>query len=275
MKSNINLDAIGIRKLVNDKEAFRKFVYTPLPQAIEIIRERRGDKNLASAVDNFIGGDIPLIFSDGIKAVLFRQVFSPNFEFRYFLKLIESLGIDPVFLEYHDDIYTSQNPVKHRLGKMRFCDISSNGKEKILCMNVIDFNSSQGRKIKDVDTLFNQSLIDFHHELLELAYPNSAKYLFDASSWFHSKGGRAKKYYAKYISLYMRNAISFENFILEKDELRFAEEIFLPLFIDAWKAIGTKPMIVSLLPFDSENDERWMSYPQETWNCIKNKKMVE
>jgi len=271
MKNIFDLDNIDVLRLTKDEMAFREFVYTPQSEAIEIIRKRRIDNLLKEAVNSFIG-NIPSPFVSGIKAVLFRQVFTPNYEFRRFMKLASDMKLTPVFLEYFDDIFTSANPIKHCLGRMKFHHVDDNSRVRIRAKNVIDFNQSQGKKMKDVKTLWGQSLIDFHHHLLECDFQGSSKYYFDASEWFHALGGRAKNYYAKYISIYDCNAICFENFILEKDELKFIQEIFLPCFIESWKATGSKPIIVPLLPFDTENDNYWMSYPHKLEGALGEKK---
>lgn len=275
MISVFDLDNIDLGELIEDKKVFSEFVYTPLSEALRESQKRWRDKQLAKKMDGYFGGNIPQPLIDGFKAVLFRQLFTPNYELRRFMKTIHDANITPLLLEYHDDKFASNNPLKHALGKMKFQhNLDNDSKGKIETRNIINFNESGGKKIKAVQTTWNQSLINFHHELLFSAFPNSSKYLFDASSWFHSIGGKAKDYYSRYTALFVRNGILFENFVLEGNELRFIKEIFLPSFIEVWKETGKKPMIVSLLPIDTQNALFWMSHPAETLKVMKGKNSV-
>jgi hypothetical protein len=68
--------------VVSDQTEF----YTPLEQAKEEIWKRWRNENLRRKVQDFID-NIPQPFQDAPKAVLFRQVATPNFEFFHFLEL--------------------------------------------------------------------------------------------------------------------------------------------------------------------------------------------
>jgi hypothetical protein len=276
MSDCIGLDSLDFRKLATNKERFREFVYTSPSEAEDEIVRRWNDRKLKNRVETFLGRDIPGPLGGNYRAILFRQVFSPNHELLRFMKMADAIGLEPFFLEYHDDKFTSMNPIKHCLGKLRFYqDIGSGHAQRVASQRIIDFDASQGRKMKEVMTIWGQSLIDFHHELLESVVPNCGKYLFDASDWFHRSGGRAKDYYLRYIALYIRSGICFENFILEGDELRFVKEIFLPNFYNIWQIMGVKPLFVELLPASTEQDAYWMSYPIQMMRCMRNKMVVK
>ena len=178
MKNNLDLDSLDIKKLVADKEEFSNFVYSHPLKAKDEIMKRWGDNTLEVKVNEFLGGDIPRPLVGGYRAVLFRQVFSPNHEFLRFMKLVKTLGLEPLFLEYHDDKFTSMNPIKHCLGKLKFQqDIAKNPTLRIKSRKIIDFNGSQGKRMKEVKTVWDQSLIGFHHELLASVIPNYKNYL--------------------------------------------------------------------------------------------------
>ncbi len=275
MKKDFDLDSIDMEKLVMDKFFFNEFIYTPLPQALVEIRKRRKDKMLEKRVDQFLRGDIPKPFVNGVKAVLDRQLFTPNYEFKRFLEITSALDLEPLFLEYHDDKFTSNNPLKHALGKMKFRKtLKKDIIEKIESRNVIDFNTNDGAKIKDVKTIWHQSLVDFHHELLESVFPNLTKHIFDTSEWPHSGLGNAKEYYTRNMALFVRNGILFENFSLQGSELNFVKKFCLPAFFDVWKSIGSKPLVVALLPIEKQENVYWQSYPMQMLSCIDKKKMV-
>ncbi len=264
------LDGIDLSELILDKKKFDEFVYTPLPEAVVEIRKRWTDKELQKKMNEYFNKVIPKPFIDKFRAVLFRQLFTPNYELHHFMEITESVNIAPLFLEYLDDLFTSRNILKYSLGKLRFhkqTGVSFKRNEKQTA-NIIDFNESGGKKIREVKTLWNKPLVDFHHELLFSVFPNSQQYLFDASEWFHSLGDRASDYYHNYTALFIRNGILFENFVLEGSELKFIREVFLPSFVDIWKKIGKKPIIVSLLPIDTQNSSYWTSYPYENSHSI-------
>ena len=265
MEENIDLD-----KLVADREAFNKFVYTPWEEAVKELKRRWNDKELEKKVCDYLKCVIPEPLSHSFKLVLFRQLFTPNYEFLRFRAVADALEIEPLFWEYHDDKFTSNNPMKHALGKMHINrGVNKNNGIRVENKNIIDFNKSNGKKIKEVKTIWGQSLIDFHHELLDIFSPNTTQYLFDASEWFHINQSSAKNYYKSYMTLFVRNAILFENFLLEGNELEFTKSVFLPLFIQVWKQTGIKPLIVSLAPTHIEGDIFWISYPQDTLKYIE------
>lgn len=262
MNAITDLCKLNIKELIADKEAFRSFVYSSPSEVKCEITRRWENIELQKKVDAFLEGDIPISLVSGYKAVLFRQIFSPNYELLRFMKLIDVLGFKPLFLEYHEDKFTSLNPLKHGLGKLRFQQDSERlPSARIKSQTIIDFNGSQGKKLREINTIWKQSLVDFHHELLSSEVPDYNKYLFDASDWFHRKGGSARRYYLQYIALFIRNGVCFENFVLEGDELRFIEDVFLPNFILIWRIMGVKPIFVELLPVDTQADIHWISYP--------------
>lgn len=269
MNTITDLWKLDIKELIADKETFRSFVYfSPSEAKCEIIR-RWEDTELRERVEAFLEKDIPTSLVSGYKAVLFRQISSPNYEFLHFMKIINALRLEPLLLEYYDDKFTSMNPLKHCLGKLKFQqDISQHSTARIKSQTIIDFNGSQGKKIKDINTIWKQSLVDFHHKLLGSEVPDYNKYLFDASNWFYRRGGCARSYYLQYIALFIRNGICFENFVLKGDELRFIEEVFLPNFIQIWRMMGVKPIFVELLPVDAQENIHWISYPSRINNLI-------
>jgi len=273
MKKDSILEDIDIKKLLTDTKKFNEFVYSPLSEAMKELQVRWEDKELETKLHKFLQGDFPRPLVNGFKAVLFRQLFTPNYEFRHFMSLVTTLNIKPMFLEYHDDKFTSQNPLKHSLGKIIFHQYKGkNGNTRIDSRNVIEFNINDGKRICEIQTIWGQSLIDFHHELLESIFPGSNTYLFDGSLWFHRGGKCAKEYYTRYMALFVRNGILFENFILDGDELRFVREVFLPAFIEVWKKTGKKPQIVSLLSLDTQANKYWISHPIGTLTYVEEKK---
>ena len=111
--------------------------------------------------------------------------------------------------------------------------------------------------------------------MFPLVYPNKAVF-FDASSWFHESGGNAKNYYESFIRLFIKDAILFEDFLLnDEGEREFTEKVFLPAFVKVFEETGCKPLIVPLIWSgkekwsEDEKDPTWTHYPQKAEECVK------
>lgn len=257
-----------IEKLLADRDAFNDFVYTPLSQALKTLQSRREDATLKTKVFELLGDTIPDIFkseSDKPKAVLFRQIATPNYESLRFMSIAESIdAVEPMFLEYLDDKFVTKNEFKRLLGRLFFFHgQGKNGGNKVDSVNIIDFNKFNGKKLSEVQTLHDISLTDFHKQLFArhniTVRPES---FYDASPWFNQHSGGAKEYYQSYLLFFIRNGILFENFMLEnEDEKDFIKNIFLPTFITIQDLLGLKPLIIPLEPTDIEGEKFWFYYP--------------
>lgn len=254
-----------IKRLIRDRELFDQTIYTPLPEALKILAKRGLDVGLERKVSALLGGDIPQPLIHKPQAVLFRQVATPNYEIRRFFSLIDSIeGLEPLFWEYHQDKFTSNNEWKHSLGKLFFYQgKGKKGGAKIDTAKIIDFNTWNGKPLHEVTTLWNQPLIDFHHEFFSARFREVGSIFFDATDWFIRQGKQASKYYESFLTLFVRHGILFENFMLDQKEVEFTEKVFLPAFFAVWEKTGQKPLIVSLEPTDIEGDQFWICHPEE------------
>jgi hypothetical protein len=261
-----SLKEVDTEYLLQNPEAFNSFIYTTLDEAILELDRRWKDKTIPDYVP------IPSSIAKGGKAVLFRQLITSNYEARRFVNIVDATNLEPLFWEYHTDKFTSNNEWKHSLGKLFFYEgIGKLGGRKINTLNIIDFNTYNGKKILEVKTLWNESLIDFHHSLYESCFKSLQGQVYDASAWFKENGGTANKYYESFISLFIKHGILFENFMLNEKEIGFTSEIFLPAFIEVYKKTGLKPLIVSLEPTDIEGDHFWMCHPQKDKAFVEEK----
>lgn len=264
-----------IDELIADREKFTRFVYTPLDEALEEFKKRQNDKELSEVLQKLLPIGAPSPMKNSPKAVMFRQLVTPNYEIRRFLDLIDMVEeLDPMFLEYAEDKFTDNNEWKYSLGKMSFYfGQGKKGGEKIQRTRVIDFNSYRGKKLSEVKTLWGQSLIDFHHEFFLEAYGEilSEDSFFDGSDWFSRSGGQAIDYYKNFLMLFIRDGILFENFLLDTKEVDFTRNVFLPAFIEATLESGVKPLIVALEPTDIESAEFWMCHPASTVSFVHKK----
>ena len=220
---------------------------------------------------------MPAIFdNDSKKIALGRHISSPNYEMSRFMSAADALECTPIIIEYHHDKFTSNNLTKHRLARMGFhSGRGRGGGVNIQYRNIVDFNTFNGKPFCEIKTRWGQNFVDFHHEIFLMKYPLLKKErgsFFDASYWLQTNGGCAKKYYKSMLSLFVRNAILFENYSLQGEELGFVKEIFLPAFFDVWKKTTKKPLIVALEPTEIEDDEFWLCYTTDILQHIDNKK---
>jgi hypothetical protein len=266
MDMNIDID-----KLVSNREAFNKFVYTPLDEAVRELKKRQTNKQLKIKISKSLKDGLPAPFETGPRAVLFRQIATPNYETRLFMSITESAGLDPLFWEYYEDKFVSNNEVKYYLGKLNFFKgIGKKGGFKSENKNIINFNSCNGKKLCEVKTLSGESLISFHHRFFAKTYRKMPPdYFFDASNWFKANGGNAAGYYKSYLSLFVAHAIEFENFMLDEKELSFTKELFLPAFCQVIKEFNFRPLIVALEPTDKETNKFWMCHPYSSKKFIE------
>ena len=157
-----------IQDLVSDREKFNAFIYTPADEAIKEL-ERRQKAGFQEKIEKYLPAGVPEFFNDKEKhTVIFRQLATPNYESRRFIHITEAFeNFVPVFFEYLEDKYTDNNEWKYHLGKMLFYGgKGKKGGEKISGLNVIEFNTSRGKKIDTLKTLWGQNLVDFHHGVI-------------------------------------------------------------------------------------------------------------
>jgi len=250
-------------------------IYTPLSVAKKEIWKRWDDKELRKKVGEFLGGDIPKFLKDSPKAYFPRHVVSPNFDFLRFLKKVNCAEIDFVCPEYRKDKFVSKNKSKYHLCKMFFHDgKGKNGGHKISTLRIVDFQKSEGKRFEEIKTIWGENFLDFHHRILGSLVPDIENKVFDISSWFKKNGEKPEKFYSKFLALFIRNGILFENFLLNKDESEFTEKIVLKSFQELQNKLGVKPLIVHLLPHGNEDDKCWLCYPSFVKDIIKNSNVI-
>lgn len=260
----------SLREILNTK------IYSSLSEAIQALEKRRDNKKLREEINNFLGNRrVPDIISKNksIPAVLFRQLASPNYEMSRFLALAELGDFTPVVWEYLDDKYVTLNSEKYSLGKMSFYHgINKQGTLVVTKLKIVDFPKYDGKKISDVKTIWGETLADFHHSLLPQLYEGKVNYaLFDASKWFQESGNNANHYYDYFLSLFIRNALLFENFLIDGTERQFTERVVIPAFERVYNRFKVKPLIIALDPTEVEGDHFWRCYPPTLEPLVKAK----
>ena len=217
-------------EIMFDKSLFYKTLYTSLSEALKILEERQKDKNLIKKIEKLLDGDIPEPLVGAKKnGVQFRQIATPNADCEHFISMTIPFGLQPVFFEYFDDKFTSNNDFKHSLGQLRIHDgINKYGDFNSEKMTILDFNKYNGKKLKEVLTLKFGSLIDFHRGLFDvLGFRKDDFIFYDASKWFKNNGKKAEDYYVNFFLLFVSHGILFENFLMKGTEGDFSKKIVL------------------------------------------------
>jgi len=123
---------------------------------------------------------------------------------------------------------------------------------------VIKLNENEKRKFNEINTLWGENFVDFHHRILSQRI--TGLQLFDASPWYASKGGKAKESYQYFIALFLCHGILFENFITDGREREFTLLVAKPSIEKIEKRFGLKPLLIQLA---LENDLNERYYPED------------
>jgi len=246
-------------------------IYTPLSVAKEEIWRRWNDKELRKKVEDFLGGEVVAVFKGIPRAVLARHITSPNFEFLFFIDVIKHLKLEPLFIEYRKDLFSSKNKEKYHLCKLHFEDgLSENWIQRIKAVKITDFNLWEGKKLNDIEIKNGKNIIEMHRILLSNVAPNFVGNIWDISEWSEQEGKNVKMFYRKYLALFLCYGILFENFstrdtAAEKD---FVRDTVMPAITEIENVFGIKPIIVPLLPIENEENLHWWCYPYKLKNVL-------
>ncbi len=236
-------------------------LYIPLQEAKLEIKRRFADDNLRAKVVEFLGGDLPPVFSQEPRAVSIIHIASPHLAFSHFIHGAHQLGLKPLVFEYLDDLFLTTNFDKASLGKMTFSlGRDKNGSITKTSRQVIDLSGKEEKKpFHQIKTLWGENFIDFHHRLLANTFPEAEVY--DGSQWYHKKGASAKIYYRYVMALFICHGVLFENFLLDKNEIEFTNNIIIPAFREVRDFFDLEPLIVPIAPLDVQEDRSWWYYP--------------
>lgn len=243
-------------------------ILTPLPDALKELERRRLDSKLTEAVRKYLDDDIPPYCKDEPVLYLARHIATPNFETKRFVHLTAETGLKTVLGQDTKDIFVPQNPLKHALGKMpiHMGTSQKNGKtiERFQNISIIDFNTSNGKPFSDIKTVWGEPLATFHARLCEW-YLQKPVPVVDDADWIERNGrGNLLEHYKRFLALFIRDGILFEDYIAEdKDERQFILKVLRPAFSFIEKKFGVRPLIANLATTSTESGTFWYSYPAE------------
>jgi hypothetical protein len=249
-------------------------ILTPLPDALKELERRRLDPKLTEAVRTYLHDDIPEYCRDEPVLYLARHIATPNFETKRFVHLTAETGIKTVLGQDTKDIFVPQNPLKYALGKMpiHMGTSKKDGKtfERFQNIPVIDFNTSNGKPFNQIKTLWGEPLPTFHARLCEW-YLQKPIPIVDDADWIGRNGrGNLLEHYKRFLALFIRDGILFEDYIAEdKDERQFILKVLRPAFSFIEKKFGVRPLIANLATTSAESGTFWYSYPSEVKKVLE------
>lgn len=267
VKESANIPHI-VHRSMNGVMQFNAFgnLYTEPRIALWELKQRRHDAVLKKHIRQSLGSESEELLKkfSRPRAVFFRQVATPTHETLRFLKLAKQMKLKPLIFEYFDDKFVSaENRSKRSLGKMPIYQYTgSDGREMVAYKTICDFNTSTGKKFKDIVCINGEKFVDFHHRLFRTITGLNLKICsVDVSGWFKSNGGKAEMYYERLLTLFIRDGILFENFMPHRSESAFTKSIVIPAFKNLESLYGAKPLIIRLAPEKEEVRQFWDAYP--------------
>jgi len=237
-------------------------MYTSLDEAKQEIWNRWNDKNLRAKIKKFLKADMPEPFGNEPKAVLFRYIASPNFEYFRVKEIADKIGLKFLYLEFFSDKFCTVNPEKKSLGRIHlFYGKNKNEQNIIKKMNIFDLSKNDGKKFNQIVSFSGDNLVNTHHKAL-LNFSENVD-LYDISDFAQSHGCSSMDTYPYLLAIFCSFGILFEDYDLGlKEERKFVKYTVYPAFKKITKLFGVKPLIVKL--FDkSEVYEFWNCYPKE------------
>lgn len=235
-------------------------IYTTLEEAGEEIRRRWQDQALRQRVAEYLGG-VPDCFDQEPRAVLFRNIASPDIEFHHFVEQAEQIALKPVGLEYLHDRFCTRNADKICLAKLAiFNGRNKHGAAMVSYKKVIDLKAADNKSFGEIDTLWGQNLVEFHHGLLRQRLPGME--ICDVSEWPNFKGCSAADYYRYFLAFFVCHGVLFENFVTNEEEAGFSHAVVLPAMAEVLERFGMNPLIVPALSTEKLADKYWWCYPE-------------
>ena len=234
-------------------------MYVSAQTARTILWQRRENQQLANRIREDLGA-LPEFLAAGPRAILARQLATPNFEFHIFAARARHVGLKVACPDYTDDKFCSANPDKLALAKQTFyLGQEANGGYRGRSHWLIDVERWDGKPLRKIQTRWGESLVDFHHRQLEGHFPGVE--IFDNSQWLRRMGGSPARFWPRLLSLFVCDGILFENFHSEGHESEFTRRIIRPAIAEVEARYGLRPLIVPLVPIARERDPYWSWYP--------------
>lgn len=237
-------------------------IYTPIEVARDLIHDRWNDQHLRRRVEEKLIGDVPAILRDGPSGFIWRQIGSPSGEFTKFVELCREAQVKPLCFEYTRDKFAARNYTKHELTSMPFINgVNKHHQTLVARQKIIDFNGAEKKRMCELETLWGENLVDFHHFLLTKTFPQMTGRVIDLSEWIKRNGETPVKYYSRFLTLAVAHAMMFDDLDAIEKEEKFAQEIIVPACHEVEREFGVRPLIVKI-PNPFREDPFHLAYPK-------------
>jgi len=235
--------------------------YFSLDDAREEIRRRWADLVLRQSVKEWLGDRMLPEFRERPRAVLFRQLTSPDNGFVFFRQCANYLGLSPFLVEYHEDRFARGNAEKEALIR----PMARNDDGECRMVGIASRSSTEGKSIAEICTWNGRSLPDFHRDLMRFAGYGDVEWQ-DHSGWYRGIGKPCEYYHYIYAHA-IAHSIWFETFAEPEEsesESRFVKQVALPALEEIRSRFGLDPLIVRLYPEEQRDEEdlHWWQYPE-------------
>lgn len=231
-------------------------LYTPLPEALDLLAERRR-AGLPARHREWMPPGIP-----GARhgyAFLSRWFATPNHETLHFLRTAREHGLHPIIEEYHGDKFVGHNPLKHALGCLRF---QGRGERDPVRLHIIDW-AQQGCAMRHLRALDGTPLSAFHRTLMLRTVPaGELPSVFECSEQYERIACNVHAYYRVLLGMSVSSGILFEDFLTNPMELPFAQSVVIPAFRAVHEETGFRPLVVRLCPPETAHETWWQAYPR-------------
>ena len=228
----------------------------------ELLRQRWSDSRLQASVAAFLENDIPDLVRARPHAGLWRPIITPDGELDTFIPKAERTGLAPLCLEYTDDLFSSRNFTKCSLAKPAVqTGINRHGQTIAVRRKIIDMKAAENQPLSNLATLWGESLVVFHHRLLERVVPQMRAGTLDLSSWLGRRGADTRQRYEAVLSLATTHLVLVEDFDLLEQETAFLQDVVLPAYAAVERRFGVAPLIIRLSePGRHQRDPYWWAH---------------
>ncbi len=188
--------------------------------------------------------DLPIAPS---RAVIARQLHSFRYEDAVFATMAMSAGMSPVWMSYTGDKMSTESNLKRSYIRPVFCSgVGRNGGLKLKSEQLTTTEASFGRRLDQIKIVGGTLLADYHQRHQERMFPGALR--GDSTAWVQQIG-RARDYYAAYLSLFLAHAVLFEDYYAGESGPAlgpFTLEVFEPAHQKLVDLFGVEPLLVKL-----------------------------
>lgn len=240
-------------------------IYVSLDEAREEIKKRWNDVELRKKVEEELGDNFWSEFKLKPRGLILKNLISPENGLVFFMQCSKYIDITPLAFECLGDVFVSLNEEKKGMGRLH---VQLENKKRVV-LDIINFHLWEKKKFSEIITKTEESLVDFHHKLINYSGYNIE--IKDKTDWIIKKNKPSDWYYL-YLLHFIAHGVLFDVFQTEEDEKEdvFTKNIVLPALEKIEEKFGKKPLIVRSYPSNqsAEEDFYWWSFPPDVNNYI-------